>query len=111
MANRSIRTRRPVLRLEELEAREVPAVLIQVDYTYDTGFFANNPEARATMERAATELGNSISANLAAIAPGGGNTWTATFHNPATGAMQSLVNPTIDANALRLFVGARPLGG
>jgi hypothetical protein len=111
MANRSIRTRRPVLRLEELEAREVPALLIQVDYTYDSGFFANNPEARATMERVASELGNSISANLAAIAPSGGNTWTATFHNPATGALQSLANPSVGANTVRLYVGARPLGG
>lgn len=112
MANRSIRpTRRPVLRLEVLEAREVPAVLIQVDYTYDTGFFANNPEARATMERVASELGGSISANLAAIAPTPGNTWTASFYNPATGALQSLINPTVGADTIRVFVGARPLGG
>src|SRR5215218_7217450 len=100
MANRSTRPARPVLRLEVLEAREVPAVLIQVDYTYDTGFFANNPEARATMERVASELGGSISANLAAIAPGAGNTWTASFYNPATGALQSLANPTVDANTI-----------
>jgi hypothetical protein len=111
MANRSTRSARPVLRLEVLEAREVPAVLIQVDYTYDTGFFANNPQARATVERVAAELGASISADLAAIVPGAGNTWTATFHNPTTGAMQSLTDPTVGANALRVFVGARPLGG
>ena len=81
-------TRRPALRLETLEVREVPAVLIQLDYSYDTGFFSN-PEARAVMERVASELGNSLNANLAAIAPSGGNTWTASFYNPATGARRA----------------------
>ena len=38
-------------RLEVLEAREVPAVLLQIDYSYDTGFFKNNADARAVMER------------------------------------------------------------
>ena len=49
----------------------MPAVLIQLDYSRDlTGFF-NNPEARAIMERAASEFGNSLNANLAAIVPHG----------------------------------------
>lgn len=104
-------TNRTAFHLEQLEAREVPAILIQVDYSYDTGFFANNPQARATMERVAAELGNSLDANLAAIAPSGGNTWVATFPDPTTGAMQSISNPTIGANTIRVYVGARPLGG
>lgn len=104
-------TNRTAFHLEQLEAREVPAILIQVDYSYDSGFFANNPQARATMERVASELGNSLDANLAAIAPSGGNTWVATFPDPTTGAMQSLANPTIGANTIRVYVGARPLSG
>ncbi|MCS6866292.1 MAG: FG-GAP-like repeat-containing protein [Gemmataceae bacterium] len=102
---------RAVLVLESLEDREVPAIVIQVDYSYDTGFFTNNPDARAVIERAANELGNSISANLAAIAPSGSNTWSARFFNPATGAQTSVSNLTIPANTLRVFVGARTLSG
>lgn len=99
------------LRLEQLEVRDVPAILIQVDYSYDTGFFANNPQARATLERAAAELGASITADLAAVSPGGGNTWSATFPNPATGGTVTLDNPSVGANAIRVYVGARALGG
>ena len=87
------------LRLEELETREVPAVLIQVDYSLDNGFFSNNPAARAVMEQVASELGNSLSGNLSAITPGGGNTWTATFFNPATGADGDDPNMTIGAGS------------
>jgi hypothetical protein len=101
----------PALRLESLEAREVPAILIQLDYTYDaTGFFRNNPAAQAVMQRVATELGNSISANLAAIAPSGANTWTASFFNPATGAQVNLPNVVVGADTIKVFVGARALG-
>ena len=104
-------TARPALRLESLEAREVPAVLIQVDYSLDSAGFFNNAEARATMERVAAELGNSLNANLAAITPGGGNTWTASFFNPATGGQTSVSNLAIGANTIRLYAGARDLPG
>lgn len=104
-------TPRPALRLEWLEAREVPAVLLQIDYTYDTGFFKNNADARAVMERVATELGNSLNASLSAITPGGGNNWNATFYNPSTGAEVSIANPTIGANTLKIYVGARNIPG
>jgi hypothetical protein len=100
----------PALRLEELEGREVPAVLIQIDYSYDNGFFANNPDARATLEQVAAELGNSISADLSALTPGGGNTWTATFFNPATGGQTSVANLSIGANTIKVFAGARATG-
>lgn len=105
------RASQSVLRLEILEAREVPAVLLQIDYTYDTGFFKNNPDARAIMERVASEIGNSLNAPLAAITPGGSNGWTATFYNPATGAQASIANLTIPANTLKIYVGARVIPG
>lgn len=104
-------SRRPLLRLEALEPREVPAVLLQIDYSYDTGFFKNNADARAVVERVATDLGNSLNANLAAIAPGGSNTWTATFYNPATGAEVSVPNLAVGANAVKVYVGARNIPG
>ncbi|MBP3958823.1 FG-GAP repeat protein [Gemmata sp. G18] len=107
----SLRALRPAFRLERLEAREVPAVLIQLDYSRDVGGFFNNAEARAVMERAANELGNSLSANLSAIIPSGGNTWTASFFDPATGGQTSVANLAVGANTLRIYVGARALTG
>jgi hypothetical protein len=115
-ANRTARraaapkARRPALRLESLEPREVPAILIQVDYAFDNGFFANNPQARATMQEVAAELGNSINANLAAITPGGGNTWSASFYNPINGALTSVPNLALGANTIHLYVGGRAMG-
>lgn len=114
MFSRKTRTTKPArttLRLEALEAREVPALLIQIDYSRDTSGFFSNPEARATLEQVAAELGNGLNANLSAITPGGGNTWTATFFDPATGGQTSLSNLSIGANTIKVFVGARALGG
>jgi hypothetical protein len=106
------RTPNPLRSLETLEARDVPAILIHIDYSRDTsGFFATNPVARATLEQAAAELGNGLNANLAAIVPSGGNTWTATFTDPVTDNRVSLANPTIPANTITVFVGARSLSG
>ena len=104
------KARRPALRLETLEAREVPAVTIQINYSLDsTGFFTNNPAAQATLQQAANDLGNSISENLSAIAPSGSNTWNATFFDPRSGSVTSVANLNVAANTLVVFVGARAL--
>ena len=108
---RTAKTARPALRLETLEAREVPAILIQLDYSRDVSGFFNNADARATMEQVAAELGNSLSANLAAITPSGSNTWSATVYDPATGGQMSLSNLSIGANTIKVYVGARDLPG
>jgi hypothetical protein len=94
-----------------LEARDLPAVTIQLDYTYDAGFFTNNPAARAVMQEVATELGNMLNTSLAAITPGGTNSWSATFYSPSTGAQVSVANPTIPANTLKVYVGGRAIPG
>jgi hypothetical protein len=103
--------RRSVLRFEELEPRDVPAIFFQIDYSRDTGFFANNPEARATLERAAFDLGVTLSANLSAIVPNGSNSFSASFFDPTTGAQVVLPNLTVGANTVRVFVGARAMPG
>ncbi|QJX00335.1 FG-GAP-like repeat-containing protein [Frigoriglobus tundricola] len=106
------KAQRPELRFETLEARELPAITIQIDYSYDTsGFFTNNPAAQAVMQQAATQLGNSLSANLSAITPSGGNTWSATFNNPSTGNSVSVANLNVAANTLVVYVGAGTLTG
>jgi|GEM_PF-714034 len=103
------RPQRSVLYLETLEAREVPAITIQLDYSYDTSGFFNNPAARAVMQQAATDIGNTLTANLAAITPSGSNTWSATFFDPSTGAQVSVPNLSVAANTITVFVGARSL--
>lgn len=63
---RAPRTR---LMAEALEAREVPAVGIVLDYTYDANGFFNNASARSVLESVATELGNTLNESLAGIDP------------------------------------------
>jgi hypothetical protein len=102
---------------ECLEAREVPAITILVDYSLDlranggSGFFQDNPEARATMNRVAYEMGQRVSANFAAINPGGANTWSALFYDPRTGQQFSVANLRIAANTIVLYAGGRAVPG
>ena len=86
-------------------------VSISFDYTYDTGGFfsgANNI-ARTDLEAAASALQSRLADTLSAIGPGGGNSWSNTFMNPATGAQQTVANPSIAANTLVVYVGVRSL--
>jgi len=93
-----------------LEGREVPAAFqIVFDYRYDaTGFFSD-PTRRADLERAADQYEARINQNvdLAAINPGGGNSWTATTFNPSnTDEYVSISNLSIGADQIVVFVGA-----
>lgn len=106
------RTSRTLLDLETLEAREVPAISILIDYSHDTtGFFLNNPTAQATLQTAANDLAAQLSASLPAINPGGGNTWSESFFDPSTGQEVSVNNPSVAANTIVVYAGARVLGG
>jgi hypothetical protein len=109
MFNRSTRTA-PALRLEELEARDVPAIAIQFDYSHDTSGFFNNVGARAELEEVGRELGGMLTTNLSAITPSGSNTWSASFYDPASGQTTSVPNLSIGANTIVVYVGARALG-
>src|SRR2546423_6302968 len=83
------------LALEWLEAREVPALTIQLDYSFDTSGFFNDPSRRAVLQQAANDIGSQLTTPLSAILPGGGNTWSASFFNPSTGQQVSLDNPAV----------------
>jgi hypothetical protein len=89
------------------------AVAIEFDYTYDaSGFFgtALNPSpARTTLEFAARSF-TPFFDELAAIEPGGGNSWVARFTNPSTGFDVEIPNLAVQANTINVFVGARDLG-
>jgi hypothetical protein len=106
-----MRTLKTWLNVEALESREVPAVAVQLDYSYDTAGFFNDPTRRALLQQAVNNLSSQIDGNLPAIAAPAGSTWSATFYNPATGQQTSVANPSIGANTLLLYVGGRGVGG
>lgn len=103
--------RRPALKLEALEAREVPAVAIQFDYSLDTAGFFNDPAKRAVLQQAANDIGSHLSANLPGVAASGGNTYSVSFFNPATGQQVVLNNPVLYANTLTVYAGGRAMSG
>jgi hypothetical protein len=99
------------LGLEQLEDRDVPSITIQISYAYDTGgFFTNNPTAKATLQLAANDLAGAINTSLAAIAPSGTNTWNESFYDPANGQIVTVNDPTVAANTIVVYAGARYLG-
>lgn len=97
--------------LEALEAREVPALTIAIDYSFDTSGFFTDTTRRAVLEQAAADLGSRIDTPLAAITPGGGNSWVESFFNPATGGNATVRNAAVAADTIVVYVGARNLSG
>ncbi|VTT97326.1 peptidase m10a and m12b matrixin and adamalysin : Calx-beta domain-containing protein OS=Singulisphaera acidiphila (strain ATCC BAA-1392 / DSM 18658 / VKM B-2454 / MOB10) GN=Sinac_5612 PE=4 SV=1: Peptidase_M10: FG-GAP: VCBS [Gemmataceae bacterium] len=112
-----VRTTGTRLGLEALEAREVPAINLAFDFTLDlranggSGFFEDNPAARAALVRVGQEMGGRVSANLAAITPSGTNGWTAGLYNPSTGQQYTVSNLRVAANTLVVYVGGRAMPG
>ncbi|MCR9199590.1 MAG: lamin tail domain-containing protein, partial [Planctomycetaceae bacterium] len=93
-----------------------PPIDIVIDYRFDTANFfdpntADGQAAREILEAAAGVLESRIFDALSAIEPGGGNTWTAFFSNPATGSTDNIVDLEIPENEILIFAGARELGG
>lgn len=99
------------LNLEYLEDRCTPTITFQFDYTYDTSGFFNSSSARTVLEQAGQLLGSQLTDSLAAITPGSGNSWTATFNNPSGSSTLSVSNVSIAANTILVYVGAENNGG
>lgn len=95
---------------ERLEPRVLLSVNIEVDYTYDTNGFFDDPERRVVMEAAADYVSALFNDSLNAIIPSGGNSWRIQFIDPSTGSITEVENPTIDEDEVLLFVGGRSLG-
>jgi hypothetical protein len=88
------------------------AIDIQFDFGFDAAnFFNGHPERQATLNAAALVFESRLTDTLTAISPGGINTWTATFDNPATGLEQAVANLTIPTNVIKVYAGGRDLGG
>lgn len=96
---------------ESLEPRVLLSVSIEVDYTYDTNGFFDDPARRVVMEAAADYVSSLFNDSLNAIIPGGGNNWRIQFTNPATGSVAEIDDPVIDEDEVLLFVGARDIAG
>ncbi|MDB6173885.1 MAG: hypothetical protein JWL59_3196 [Chthoniobacteraceae bacterium] len=89
------------------------AFTIQFDYSYDTGFFSGPNVGRRALLTAAANVFTSrlTTTTLLPVTPSGSDLWDVAFSNPATGATVNLSNPTIAANILTIYVGARDLPG
>jgi len=87
------------------------AVSIVFDYTYDTnGFFTSNPTAQTDLDSVAQFFNTNLIDSLSAITPGGINSWSAVFSDPATGATTSISDISLAAGEIRIYVGGAFLG-
>ncbi len=92
-------------------ATELQALVIQFDYTYDSsGFFTTNSQAKLILNQAAVAF-NGFQDQLAALTPGGGDTWYEQFSNPSGGSTVTVTNPVVQGNTVVVYVGAQALGG
>lgn len=98
------------------------AVVLVVDYTYDSGnFFNTNLTAKAALEAAAQDISNAITSSLGPVttdvyASTNGSTtatfnWNVSFTNPTSGTTENLATFNAAANEITLFAGVRALSG
>jgi len=87
------------------------AIDIVFDYSLDTGGFFATPANQARRDRLnqAAAVFEPFLDQLTAITPGGSNSWEAIIERPDTGAQHSISNPTIAANAIVVYAGARDI--
>lgn len=103
---------------------QASAISIVLDFSHDAAtdnFFASNPTALASVEKARDDLQSVISTTLAAISSdtvtGTSGSTSATYDfsldytNPSTGAAESIALSTLPANQVTIFVGMRELTG
>ncbi len=85
-------------------------VVLEFDYRFDThSFFAGESAARAALEAAGSFYESILDDDLRALVPRSLNTWKIELTNPATGEEEVISNPTVAADTLLIFVGAREL--
>ncbi len=110
------KSRKTILRLDQLEARENPSLTIQFDYGYDTGNFFADQSRRDVLQLAADNLTSRITTTPGAITPTPGNNWTITTFNPADpfnpASNIALTNSNVAAGTIIVYAGAETgLGG
>ncbi len=85
-------------------------IKLKFDYSLDTSGFMNDPARRSALELAGQMATSRLNDTLSAITPSGNNRWSIIATHPATGNNVTFNNPTIAANELLVYVGARNLG-
>ena len=86
------------------------AIVINFDYSYDSGFFSD-PSRKSVLEAAGGFFESILLDDLTAITSGGGNNFSARFTSPEDGNLVTLDNFSVAADTLTIFVGGRSLGG
>jgi len=85
------------------------AIEIQLDYSYDTNGFFDQPGAKEALRAVADYYEELLTDDLAAIVPGGGNSWTAFTSNPATGGDLDIDNLVVPEDTVVVYVGGRDM--
>ena len=86
-----------------------PSIQVVIDYSLDANSFFNTQAKRDLLQQAAESVAEWFRDDLLAIAPSGGDQWSATLDHPATGQSHELANLTIAANQVLLFAGGRDM--
>jgi hypothetical protein len=87
-------------------------VAIVFDYSFDANSFFSGPNIgrRTYLEAAASALQSRLADTLDAITPGGANSWSSFFSNPATGMTETVADSLIAPNTIVVYAGGRQLG-
>lgn len=84
---------------------------VKLDYRYDNTNFFGDQARRDLLQATIETVVSRFTDTLAAIRPQGTNRWDATFRDPRNGNRISITNPTIAANEIVIYVGARNMPG
>lgn len=91
-------------------------IFVTTDFSFDDPInggnnFFDTPQKKDLIQYAASYTASYFDDTLSAITPGGGNSWTAKFDNPNTGAEETFVDLQLAENQVYLVLGGRDLGG
>lgn len=111
---------RPVCLALLASAAAAHALIIQIDYSLDTGNFFGNQAARDALEKAADDLEAAILPSLNAVVndvfvgTNGSTTatlnWSLSLRNPTTNTTMTINTFSLAADTITIAVGARELG-
>ncbi|MEM0914862.1 MAG: hypothetical protein AAGK09_09665 [Planctomycetota bacterium] len=103
------------------------AIEVDLDFSQDGGYFTANPLAKAALEQAASDLSDAILTDLGQVVDMNSATFDSngttdaagiaefdfrySYTNPSTGAAETFDPAVLPENVIKVFVGARTLGG
>jgi hypothetical protein len=103
------RPRRSLPSVEAMEDRTLLSVKFYFNFSQDRNLFFNTTEKLDLLDKAGRILTDRLDDSLSAIRPGGKNSWTARFLNPATGAITDFKNVSIPEGTIFVYAGGRDL--